>query len=667
MKMLLTISLLASDRAASLERCLDSLKPLLLQLPSELIIVYTGENKQVLEIAGRYTDQIIPFEWCSDFSAARNAGLKAASGEWFLYIDDDEWFEDVTEILNFFQQGEYQKFGSACYIQRNYTDWSGTSCTDYHAFRMSRILQGTSFQSPIHEQLEPMPKPCKYFNAYVHHYGYVSTADKIHPGKTSRNIPMLLKDIEEHPDNTKNYLQLVQEYASIKNWDKAEEYCRKGRAACSGNPVYQGWLQANLATILYEKGGGKYAVQEISSMLENENPCELVRLILFNLLITLYAGENHFSEVVRYGLQFEKLLCYMEKRPELWTKQQYGTIDEQSVRNPKKLAQSRIYCTEAALEQEDIDNAEYFFRLLPWEEEKLLQYYYFDFDRWDEAYTSAFQKLLHKIAYDSPYLIYQRMKREAKEKKRLDLLKQCIDITCSVYLKQKILKQAIRMQIDLSYIIKGLTLEQWKQCIAETIRQFGSSELLKAEHAAKRIQAEYPLHYCWMKKASLEKQLTCGQFMQDQLTEIFDEYCRYIIRFYQLLYQKNMMDEKKREQLPEECQFAFLAIEALEDIKNMEYPSAVRLFRLALRQYPAMTGVINELIRQMGKHLDNPAQNAGKEYQKIAAQLKEVLSALTEQGKYAEAMSILPQLVSLLPEDLELLRIKQRLLKKMVN
>ena len=128
-----------------------------------------------------------------------------------------------------------------------------------------------------------------------------------------------------------------------------------------------------------------------------------------------------------------------------------------------------------------------------------------------------------------------------------------------------------------------------------------------------------------------------------------------------------MMDEKKREQLPEECQFAFLAIEAFEDIKNMEYPSAVRLFRLALRQYPAMTGVINELIRQMGKHLDNPAQNAGKEYQKIAAQLKEVLSALTEQGKYAEAMSILPQLVSLLPEDLELLRIKQRLLKKMVN
>lgn len=667
MKMLLTISLLASDRAASLERCLDSLKPLLLQLPSELIIVYTGKNKQVLDIAERYTDQIISFEWCNDFSAARNAGLKAASGEWFLYIDDDEWFEDVAEILDFFLHGQYRNFGSACYIQRNYTDWSGTSCTDYHAFRMSRILPETSFQSPIHEQLEPMTEPCKYFNAYVHHYGYVPTVNRINPGKTSRNIPMLLKALEEHPENTKNYLQLVQEYASIKSWDKAEEYCRKGRIACSGNPVYQGWLQANLATILYEKGGGKSAIQEISSMLENEHPCELVRLILYNLLITLYARQNRSSEVIQYGLQFEKLLLYMEKRPELWAQQRYGTIDEQSVRNPKKLAQSRICCTEAALELEDLNNAEYFLKRLPWDEENLLQYHYFDFERLEEAYPSVFQKLLHRITCDSPYLIFQRMIRESKQKKQRDLLKRCMDTTSSVYLKQKIISQAIQMQIDLSYVIKRLTLDQWKQCIAETIRQFSISELPKAEQAAKAIQMEYPLHYCWLKKVNLEKRLTCGQFMQDKLPEAFDDYCRYIIQFYQLLYQEDMFDKKKREQLPEECQFAFLACEALDEINNMDYPTAVRLFRLALRKYPAMTGVINELIRQMNKSLDNPAQNAGNEYQQLAVQLKSALSDLAEQGKYTEAMSILPQLVSLLPEDLELLRIKQRLLKEMAN
>ena len=123
MNIQLSISLLASNRAASLERCLDSLRPLLMQVPSELIIVFTGTDEKVKEIASRYTDKVLPFTWCDNFSAARNVGLWAAKGEWFMYIDDDEWFEDVTEIRDFFLSGEYRGFGSACYIQKNYIQW----------------------------------------------------------------------------------------------------------------------------------------------------------------------------------------------------------------------------------------------------------------------------------------------------------------------------------------------------------------------------------------------------------------------------------------------------------------------------------------------------------------------------------------------------------------
>ena len=77
----LSISLLASDRPAALERCLDSLRPLLMQVPSELIVVVTGTDARVRETAARYTDQVIPFAWCDDFSAARNAGLREAKGD----------------------------------------------------------------------------------------------------------------------------------------------------------------------------------------------------------------------------------------------------------------------------------------------------------------------------------------------------------------------------------------------------------------------------------------------------------------------------------------------------------------------------------------------------------------------------------------------------------
>ena len=108
MKLQLTISLLVSDRKETLKRCLDSIVPLLEEVSSELIIVFTGKDESVLEIARQYTSHIVPFTWCDDFSKARNAGLLEAAGEWFLYLDDDEWFEDVTEIIDFFKSGEYR-------------------------------------------------------------------------------------------------------------------------------------------------------------------------------------------------------------------------------------------------------------------------------------------------------------------------------------------------------------------------------------------------------------------------------------------------------------------------------------------------------------------------------------------------------------------------------
>ena len=125
MNIQLSVSLLASDRPAALERCLDSLKPLLMQVPSELIVIVTGTDARVREIASKYTTQIIPFTWCNDFSAARNIGLKAAKGEWFLYLDDDEWFDDVEEIRDFFLTGEYKDYGTAFYKVRNYLNWDG--------------------------------------------------------------------------------------------------------------------------------------------------------------------------------------------------------------------------------------------------------------------------------------------------------------------------------------------------------------------------------------------------------------------------------------------------------------------------------------------------------------------------------------------------------------
>ena len=102
----LSIGLLVSNRIGSIEKCLSSLMPLKNTGIAEIIAVDTiGPERSdgSLAIAEKYADKVFHFDWVNDFSAARNATLTPATGEWFMYLDDDEWFDDVSEILDFFK------------------------------------------------------------------------------------------------------------------------------------------------------------------------------------------------------------------------------------------------------------------------------------------------------------------------------------------------------------------------------------------------------------------------------------------------------------------------------------------------------------------------------------------------------------------------------------
>lgn len=105
-----------------------------------------------------------------------------------------------------------------------------------------------------------------------------------------------------------------------------------------------------------------------------------------------------------------------------------------------------------------------------------------------------------------------------------------------------------------------------------------------------------------------------------------------------------------------------LLSDALQKLELMELPEAVRLLREALPLNPGMTGVIHELIRLIKNLHRNPAASTGEEFQELAAQMKDVLSSMLRKKEYIQALPVMQQLCSLLPDDLELLRMRQRLL-----
>ena len=80
--------------------------------------------------------------------------------------------------------------------------------------------------------------------------------------------------------------------------------------------------------------------------------------------------------------------------------------------------------------------------------------------------------------------------------------------------------------------------------------------------------------------------------------------------------------------------------------------------------YPEMTGVIIELTRQAVYRMNDPAKHADAEFLQLAGRMKDTLRTLMASGQTAQAAAILDQLLPLLPDDLELIRIRQEVIRR---
>ena len=210
-KIKLSIGILVSNQKDYIRNAMEALKPLLEVVPSELIVLDTKgeEGDGSIDIVREYTDKIYRYVWCNDFAAARNACLSYAAGEWFMYQDDDEWFDNVDELINFFNSDECEQYNSGCYYTKSY-DAKGNFSMGV-ASRMIRVNEKTGFVGKIHECFNEFPLPCKYFESFVHHMGYAYFTPELQKRKHERNITLLKEELTNEGYTPRICVQMVQE------------------------------------------------------------------------------------------------------------------------------------------------------------------------------------------------------------------------------------------------------------------------------------------------------------------------------------------------------------------------------------------------------------------------------------------------------------------------
>lgn len=319
-KYTLTISILASNRKDTLPKTLASIKPILDNVSSELIVVDTGCDEELLGLIRQYTDNIVRFQWVKDFSKARNAGLEKAQGEWFLYIDDDEWFEDVSEIIDFFNSEEKDKYGYGKYYQRNYHDMEGSSWSDFAAGRAFRLNEGTKFVDAIHERPINIDGPTKYFDVYAHHYGYVYKTEEEKRAHIERNMSLLKEQLKSQPDVARHYGHLIQEYCSTKEYDKIIETAKlgieKADMSTMDNRKNVPGLYAAVGWALLNQGKYNEVLHEAEVYLDSPYCNKLCEATWSAFCATAARSVDRYEECVSYVARYFTLREYLMQHEE---------------------------------------------------------------------------------------------------------------------------------------------------------------------------------------------------------------------------------------------------------------------------------------------------------------------------------------------------------------
>ncbi|KWX80709.1 hypothetical protein AMQ84_02825 [Paenibacillus riograndensis] len=222
----ISLCMIVKNEADNLPQCLKSVRG----VADEIVVVDTGSTDSSVQIARSYGARIVNFPWSGDFAAARNAGLKAARGQWILVLDADEELDQGSagELLLCAEHMEYEAFFLRIHNHRG-TSRSSETITVNPILRMFRNRPAFRFSGIIHEQIASVivrEKPAAAMHlstVVIHHYGYadgvVAKKDKIR-----RNVDLLKEQLKRSPGDAFHHFNMAVEYMRLGEYDHALEH-----------------------------------------------------------------------------------------------------------------------------------------------------------------------------------------------------------------------------------------------------------------------------------------------------------------------------------------------------------------------------------------------------------------------------------------------------------
>lgn len=659
---LLTISLLISNRPDTIRTCLDSLQPIRKLVPSELILIDTSKNPEIREILLEYTDQVYEFDWCKDFAKARNEGLKRAKGKWFMFLDDDEWFVDVKELIEFFRSGEYLEYGRANYQVRNFYDPAYVQYNDCWVSRMNRIDEDSHFIGKVHEYMEPGRGEEKSIHAMAYHSGYIFSTEEDRVKHAQRNITLLQEVLEEDPDNLRWMTQLAQEYRSSLDWETLVSYCRTQveavktdveRAKALEDEVlrtqfgtfYGGLVEGLVQTGAYEEAirSGEEILEKVC--IENTDVDFLSALTKICLAESFFELEN-WEKASNYAQEYLVQEALLAKKKGCVQAQEKVLIVQHAFdpSNVKK-AYSILICQDLKCGSTKLLHE--YYEKLEWNE--IVNYVYEKLPRYlvEVMPTLPYEPIFSQVIADTfkrddfkVFMCREALKLEEEHPERFGTLAYIYaqvqeDFWFIWYMK---LPDAVNRQD--TGLIEMMSKEDWEISIRSFVSQATEEQIHRVRARLQTLQQVMSFDdwkcLCF-ENIVLEKQVMDGPRDLGNLEAYYSVLKRYA-------------------EMESVLQSTVQAAEEIRGYIEVEAQDALQAIKHLKAAVDACPDFAEGIARFISVYADSEKQRARKqreEMSKLRNQVVEQVKGMLANGQNAEAIAIVQQLKQMFPEDLE--------------
>jgi tetratricopeptide (TPR) repeat protein len=165
-----------------------------------MIVVDTGSTDDTPDITQSCGARVLHFQWCDDFSAARNVGLEAARGRWILVLDADEYLPEASiTALQALIDGPTD---CAYHLLNKSSSDGGKTGIVGKIVRLFPNRPEIRFEWPVHEQVVTNLNRAGILihdtSIEIIHTGYSSP--EVNAAKQERNLRILEKTTASEPD-----------------------------------------------------------------------------------------------------------------------------------------------------------------------------------------------------------------------------------------------------------------------------------------------------------------------------------------------------------------------------------------------------------------------------------------------------------------------------------